>query len=159
MGFKANFNFNDILKNQEAFLQNVEVSLIEALNRAAIEIGNLAKLTDTYKDRTNNLRSSIGYVLYNNGVKVTASFGKSGQGDEGNGNTGVAQGENIADKVAEKYDSGYVVVLVAGMEYAAYVEARGFDVITGATMQFESELVRNLESIKNVTGINFNKAE
>lgn len=159
MGFKADFNFTDIIQNQDLFLQNVQVSLFEALDRAAIEIARLAKLTDTYKDRTNNLRSSIGYVLYNDGQKIGGSFSKSGAGEEGNGNTGVALGEDVADKVASKYASGYVVVLVAGMEYAAYVEARGFDVISGATMQFENELVQNLESIKNVTGINFNKAE
>lgn len=159
MSIKANFNFNDILKNHQTFLDNVSASLLEAMDQTANEITNLAKNTDTYTDRTNNLRSSIGFVLYKDGQKVGASFAKTGKGDEGNGAAGASRGESVAESVAAKYASGYVVVLVAGMDYAAYVEAKGFDVITGATMQFEDELARNLESISKVTGINFSKAE
>ncbi len=159
MGIKAQHNFADILKNHINFINNVNVSLVESLNRAAQEITNLAKNTDTYTDRTNNLRSSIGYVLYKDGQKIAASFGKAGTGEEGNGAQGIAKGEVFADTVAQKYGAGYVVVLVAGMEYAAYVEAKNFDVITGATMQFDGVLKDNLETIARVTGINFGKAE
>lgn len=159
MALKAQHNFSDILKNHQVFLDNVNISLIEALNQTAQEITNLAKMTDTYTDRTNNLRSSIGYVLYKDGQKVAASFGKAGTGIEGNGSQGTAKGEDFADTVAQKYGSGYVVVLVAGMEYAAYVEAKNFDVITGATMQFDDVLKDNLETLASVTGINFAKVE
>lgn len=159
MGIKAQHNFGDILKNHAIFLENVHVSLVEALTRTAQEITNLAKMTDTYTDRTNNLRSSIGYVLYKDGQKVGASFEKAGTGTEGTGSEGIDKGEEFADDVANKYPSGYVVVLVAGMEYAAYVEAKNFDVITGATMQFENVLKDNLEVIASVTGLEFGKVE
>lgn len=159
MGFKADFNFGDIVKNHQVFIDYVNTSLVEALELTASEITRLAKNTNTYTDRTNNLRSSIGFVLYKDGQKVAASFDKAGQGEEGNGAVGANRGEDIADQVAGNYASGYVVVLVAGMDYAAYVEAKNFDVITGATLQFESELIRNLESFSQVTGINFSKAK
>ncbi len=159
MGFKAQHNLSDIHKNHKLFLNRVNTSLIEALNRTLQEVTNLAKNTDTYTDRTNNLRSSIGYVLYKDGQKIAASFGKQGKGVEGDGAQGVAKGESFADEVAGKYQRGFVAVLVAGMEYAAYVEAKNFDVITGASMRFDGVLKENLNIISEVTGIDFSKAE
>ena len=149
----------DIVKNHEIFIQNVNITLEEALTRAVTEVTAIAKRTDTYTDRTNSLRSSIGFVLFKDGQKLSGSFQKSGTGIEGNGSTGTQRGEEFADEIASKYPTGYVTVFVAGMNYAAYVEAKGYDVITGATMEFDSILSRQLQDIKEVTGIEFNRAE
>lgn len=157
MGIKANFSIGDIRQRNQQFVDAVLFTIEKVLQRSIIEVVNTAKNTDTYTDRTNNLRSSIGYVLYKDGQKVSASFEKAGDGGEGNGSEGVQKGLAYADSVANSFNNGYVVVLVAGMDYAAYVEAKGFDVITGASLDLDPEIKRNFEdakdAIKEQTGI------
>lgn len=157
MGIKANFSMGDIQQRNQQFVDAVLITIEKVLKRSILEVVNTAKTTDTYTDRTNNLRSSIGYVLYKDGQKVSASFEKAGDGGEGNGSVGMQKGLAYADSVANNFSSGYVVVLVAGMDYAAYVEAKGFDVITGASLSLDPEIKRNFEdakdAIKEQTGI------
>lgn len=89
-------------------------SLGERVVRYAREHGN-------YTDRTGNLRNSIGYVVIQNGNIVRENFGN-----------GIPQqmARTYALEVGRER-GGYktYLVWVAGMEYAKYVEASGFDVI------------------------------
>lgn len=157
MGIKANFSIGDIRQRNQQFVDAVLLTIEKVLQRSIIEVVKTAKNTDTYTDRTNNLRSSIGYVLYKDGQKVSALFEKAGDGGEGNGSEGTQKGLAYAESVAKSFSSGYVVVLVAGMDYAAYVEAKGFDVITGASLDLDPAIKRNFEdakdAIKEQTGI------
>jgi len=41
------------------------------------------------------------------------------------------------------------------MHYALFVEAKGFDVLTGSTLNIGSELKKNLEIINNQYGTSF----
>lgn len=100
-------------------------------------------MLDTYKDQTHRLRSSLGYVIYKDGQQVASNFQSTGgeKGDEG-----VQIGQQRAAEAAAAIP-GIVAVVVAGADYASYVEAKGFDVLTGSALQlqqlFEAEL-RNL---------------
>ena len=50
-----------------------------------------------------------------------------------------------------KLDRGIVLVVFAGMEYAAAVEAKKFDVITGGTAEAEEmlrDLLRGIDRLK-----------
>lgn len=157
MGIKANFSMGDIQQQNQQFVDAVLITIEKVLRRSIIEVVKTAKNTDTYTDRTNNLRSSIGYVLYKDGQKVSASFEKAGEGMDSDGSVGAKEGLDYAESVANNFSSGYVVVLVAGMDYAAYVEAKGYDVITGASLNLDSEIKRQFEdakdAIKEQTGI------
>lgn len=148
---------NTIKEANDEFIKSVLMSIQESLENALNKVIGIAKSTDTYTDRTNNLRSSIGYVLYYDGVKVSASFEAGGKGIEGTGADGAKNGLSYADKVAKNYPSGFVAVMVAGMNYASYVEAKNFDVITGASLQLDPEIKKQFEvaqeEIRNVTGI------
>lgn len=82
----------------------------------------------SYTDQTGNLRHSIGYVIVQYGKVVAENF-SSGQGFP------------EAQENARKYALSVVqnlprtktfLVWVAGMEYARYVEAKGYDVIEGS---------------------------
>lgn len=158
MGFEADFNMNDILKNHENIITNVVMMLSQALELSLLEISNMAKMTDTYTDRTNNLRSSIGYVLFYNGEIVASKFEAGGKGKEGDGKEGVEKGLNVAQNAIDGADSsGFVGVYVAGMEYARFVENRGFDVITGSWLQFDDVLQKELKNITEATGVRFHK--
>lgn len=160
MALKANFSMGDIQQRNQQFVDAVLITIEKVLQRSIIEVMKTAKNNDTYTDRTNNLRSSIGYVLYKDGQKVSASFEKAGDGKDSDGAVGAKEGLAYADSVANSFNRGYVVVLVAGMDYAAYVEAKGYDVITGASLNLDSEIKRQFEdakdAIKEQTGIDLN---
>ncbi|MDE5530455.1 hypothetical protein KRE43_12740 [Elizabethkingia meningoseptica] len=158
MGFESNFDMNDIIKNHEEFLNNVIESMKEAMIFALIDVINLAKNTDTYTDRTNNLRSSIGGVVYHSGQMVHSQFEASGKGAEGDGQAGVSKGLELAkEKASEVEVDGFVCVVVAGEHYARYVENKGFDVVTGSFLQFGDILEEKLKTVEEVFGIKFNK--
>jgi hypothetical protein len=95
-----------------------------------------ARNNANFTDRTGNLRSSIGYIILENGVQYTeGGFTRIKQGTEG-----VGKGKDFIDKIAARYPRGLVLICVAGMGYAAYVEAKGYDVITGSSQIAKNEL-------------------
>lgn len=80
---------------------------------------------DSWIDRTGNLRSSIGYLITMNGKPITQGGFKQTTAPEGNGGEGQQVGATYASHIASIYASTpLVLVIVAGMEYAVYVEAR-----------------------------------
>lgn len=123
--------------------QQAPAMIIQAIETACIEVLQKARMLDTYKDQTHRLRSSLGYVIYKDGQQVASNFQSTGgeKGDEG-----VQIGQQRAAEAAAGIP-GIVAVVVAGADYASYVEAKGFDVLTGSALQlqqlFEAEL-RNL---------------
>lgn len=99
--------------------------------------------TNSYTDRTGNLRSSIGYVVLYNGVPVSEM---SVQGDKPAGRS--AGESSLSKAIAEAPSTGYVLVVVAGMHYAHYVAARGFDVLDSAEHLAEVEMPKILDKLK-----------
>lgn len=84
-----------------------------------------------YIDWTANLRSSIGYVVSVDGEIVDESRFEPIKG----GAEGAAQGRAYAESLVSQYPKGICLIVVAGMDYAKYVTARGYDVIDGAELQ------------------------
>lgn len=72
-----------------------------------------------YIDDTFNLRESIGFLVKYNGQIVNKNFQSE-------------IGERFAASIAEKYKTGLALVIVAGVNYAYYVSAKGYDVIDSA---------------------------
>jgi hypothetical protein len=115
----------------------------------------------TYTDRTGNLRSSIGYVILHNGIQMNENFKKfpatkSAETKKGSGESGgkpeadkdgVAVAKSMIDEVKGKYPKGFVLICVAGMEYAAAVEFMGYDVISNGAILAEAELKLALQRI------------
>ena len=85
-------------------------------------------------DRTGNLRSSIGYIIAIDGKPIKLSsfervFGPEeprqlGKKNESDGSDGTTQGKAYARELASLYPNGIALIVVAGMEYASYVEKR-----------------------------------
>ena len=63
------------------------------------------------------------------------------------GDEGIEKGRKLAKEVAGKYPRGFLLVVVAGMEYALYVEANNRDVLTSAEHLAEKELPGMLKQI------------
>ena len=95
-----------------------------------------------FEDQTGNLRSSLGYVIYLNGKPVGENFEKVRGGNEG-----LEKGRKLAKEIAGDYPRGFLLVVVAGMEYAVYVEANNRDVLTSAEHLAEKKLPEMLKQI------------
>ncbi|TDX83965.1 hypothetical protein [Epilithonimonas xixisoli] len=157
MGIKIEMNlidpemFTDAV--QEVVIQILESTLLEIQEEAKKKVN--ANSDKVYKDRTNFLNSSIGFVIYQNGEFVKSNFFASGVGEGKDGQKGVLTGEDLGNEVAQNFTSGFVCVMVAGADYALYVESKGFDVLTGSWMEFDSIFKKNAENISLATGIEF----
>lgn len=144
MGISANFNINDIDATFKALLAEVDRQLIESLTRVGEEAVKLAKMIPPergFKDRTGNLRSSIGYVVLVDGKPVNVAFAAVK-----GGHAGVNEGQRLALQVGSKTE-GYALIVVAGMAYAVHVESKGRDVLTSAEKFAEKEVAKHLADL------------
>jgi hypothetical protein len=139
----ADFNMAEV----EAFI-NGEVDawfdeLVQDCRQAAKQFVDRIRAGSTteglWKNRTWNLRSSIGYLLVYNGDIVEEYFPEVGGGTEGTVE-GKAYAEEIALLVNDR--EGIHIVIVAGMEYAIFVEGHNIDVLTHASKRFPKELLK-----------------
>ncbi|WP_296957725.1 hypothetical protein [Porphyromonas sp. oral taxon 278] len=89
-----------------------------------------------YKDDTGALSSSIGWAISQDGkILHSGGFVSSGEG----GAEGRSAGLKLVRSMASQ-SKGIQLILVAGMDYASHVEAKGFDVNTAGELVAE-ELV------------------
>ncbi|WP_208021520.1 hypothetical protein [Flavicella sediminum] len=123
-GIDAVFKNSRILNAFDQLNERAEWKALETLRYLGEEFVNKARLLNTYRDRTGNLRASIGYIILKDGVVVEENFERS--------NDGSSKGKEVAAKLSDLYPSGFVLIGVAGMEYSRYVEAKGYDVISGS---------------------------
>lgn len=100
-------------KRIEGISRAVEYSL-----SAAGEDGvNVARSSNDYLDQTGNLRSSVGYVVKVGDKSRSSRFDVVKKGGKGS-----ATGGTYAQRLADKLPAKAVLVLVAGMPYAAHLE-------------------------------------
>ena len=147
MGIKPNFTKVDIQKMFEERTRQIEQAIITNLAFLGEECIKQARENGNYIDQTGNLRSSIGYVIYVNGRPLSSDF-KDYQGSKGNSGEGKKAGEALAKSVASKHKQGVVLVVVAGMNYALYVESKNRDVLSSAEHLAEKELPKMLSQLK-----------
>lgn len=84
-----------------------------------------------------DLRSSIGYLLLNNG-EVIESYFPTLQGAVNGSVTGDAFARELA--ADSEFNDGIGLILVAGMDYAKFVQSKGYDVIRGSEPGFIAEV-------------------
>lgn len=162
MGIERKFDLGAIEEGLRKFPERVERSLVNTLNYVGEQCVNAAKSlpspsadsfptfpkipshTPNYIDWSANLKSSIGYVVVVDGEVVSGqdSF-KAVEGRDGVGDEGARKGLEYAMEMAGNYKTGIVLILVAGMHYAAYVQSKGYDVLNSAVIKAE-ELIPTL---------------
>lgn len=148
MPIKCKTDISKIFAQIDAKTELARQDFQDAFELTCRELVNRAKGVNTYKDQTNNLRSSIGFVVYDNGEKITEQFTKGGKGVDGDGAKGIQEAMMEAEIAAKKYPNALVGIIVAGMEYAMYVEAKGYDVITGSCTQAKQILESYIKAMK-----------
>lgn len=140
MAIKRNFTdryINDYIKAQ------IEVKIQHMINML-VYIGNevvtTARTSHKYKDQTGNLTSSIGYCVLRNGSSISESVFDV----VSNGQDGSDKGRNFLAELADKYNDGIALIVVAGMEYAVYVNAKGLDVLDSAELKAK-EMIKDFK--------------
>lgn len=132
--------------------QALEERLEDELRVVAENAVTHAKLHKGYKDRTTNLKNTISYVLYKDGMPVSRHIGhnKPKKGER------VVSDAEVQERL-QKYASdnkivnskGYCLVIVAPMEYAAAVESKGYNVLYLTKFFLQDEIKLLIKDIMN----------
>lgn len=144
MGVKVAFSKDAIRGRFDAFLDKVQeqqIKRLQMLGEMCVTHARSIPREIGFEDQTGNLRSSIGYAVFVDGVAVHTSYN-----EVKGGSIGAKTGEVLAQKIGQDMQ-GVCLVVTAGMNYALYVESRGRDVITSAEQLAERELPRMLEKL------------
>lgn len=137
---KAGFSMITVNKVIDDFVNDKIKLSIEVLAYIGENFVNEARESGNYTDRTGNLRSSIGYVVVVDNKIVKKEIKSAGK--QGN----LAK-ETIANALNE-IGKGVALIGFAGMEYAAYVESRGYDVITNS-VPTSNALLNEIKKVVN----------
>lgn len=139
MGIKCNFNSGDF----EAEFNRQKEALYKKILNAFITAGEdfvinaRGQMQDhamgQYKDDTTNLRNSIGYFIFFNGELVHEK------------NDIVTNKGHIQDLIKP---TGFQLIGIAGMNYASYVESKGYNVISYQADICLVDLAGYLENLK-----------
>lgn len=137
MDLKPLYTRGDVKEVFETFQEELIIQLIQLYAYVGEEFVNLARNSRTYKDRTGNLRSSIGYIVALDGAVEIENI----QGTQ----EGQSRAKELAYEVLSEDPIGVVLIGFAGMHYASYVESKGYDVITGS-MPTAQKIIKELRA-------------
>lgn len=115
-------------------INRAENEILKKLSFIGENAVNDARGNGDYLDNTGNLRSSIGYTILKNGETVrTSSFDRVKQ----EASKAKRESTKLLDELRTKFNTGFVLIVVAGMDYAVTVEARGRNVLSSSKLLAE----------------------
>lgn len=121
---------SEIDRYTELQLERLQTALLRTLKYIGETVLNRARSTNSYKDQTGNLRSSLGYVISVDGrVAYLSNFNVVKQGKDG-----TEQGAAFAKRLVRKFPKGICLIVVAGMDYAVHVKNKGYDVLDSSEL-------------------------
>ena len=126
-----------------ASTRNLDRAIIHSMEVAGQQGTNEARAHGEYTDQTGNLRSSTGYVISDEGaIESSSSFDAVK-----NGSDGATQGKNLAKSIAGSIKGKKAIVLVAGMDYAPYLQAKGRKVMGDAEEIIKRSLTKQFNDL------------
>ncbi len=149
MGFKQITPQSEVNKYLDNEIQKRVRQTIETLAFVGNECVKIARDTSkskTFTDQTGNLRSSIGYAIVIDGRVLNTSDFENVEGKKKRGGKGKPNGLNFVNELAQKHSKGIVLLVVAGMNYASYVETTR-DVLKSAEINAKVLLSRLLKEL------------
>jgi hypothetical protein len=138
------FNRQQIAQAIKERKKRIEEAILLRLQRVGEQFVNNARRNANFKDRTGNLRSSIGYVILKDGVQLFDNFAQRAGGPQGE-----QVAKDLVEEVKKNFPTGFVLIGVAGMDYAAAVESKGFDVITTSADIAEVSIKAGMQQLAN----------
>jgi len=131
-GLIAAFSMPKVEKRIDNFATGKEKRMCEGLAYIGEGFANRARDIRTYEDRTSNLRGSIAYDVVKNGKTFASDYSGGGNGDEDAKYYAKKAVDDVIFENSLDTDNRIWLIGVAGMEYAAAVESKGYDVITAS---------------------------
>ena len=148
MGIRMTTKLSEVHDMLMRETERVERLTIRALSKLGEQC--VTKIRDragdkSWYDQTGNLRSSVGYVIaHNKNIIQYSTFNQVKQGSEG-----VKTGKDLAKELAKRYSNNYVLIVVAGMNYAEFVEAMdNKDVLASTELWAREQVPVMLEKLK-----------
>lgn len=148
MGIRMTTKLSEVHDMLMREAERVERLTIRALSKLGEQC--VTKIRDragdkSWYDQTGNLRSSVGYVIaHNKNIIQYSTFNQVKQGSEG-----VKTGKDLAKELAKRYSNNYVLIVVAGMNYAEFVEAMdNKDVLASTELLAREQVPLMLEKLK-----------
>ena len=136
---------HDMLMREAERVERLTIRALSKLGEQCVtKIRDRAGVKSWY-DQTGNLRSSVGYVIaHNKNIIQYSTFNQVKQGSEG-----VKTGKDLAKELAKRYSNNYVLIVVAGMNYAEFVEAMdNKDVLASTELWAREQVPLMLEKLK-----------
>lgn len=128
---------------------NLKKVLDMRLSQLAVEAVTYSKEHKGYKDRSSNLKNSISFALFYDGELIKMNIGKLEKPDMAEG--GQAQVASNLEAFANQPDvvrpKGYTLIIVAGMNYGAHVEHKGYNVLYLTRHYLRKEMKKILDEI------------
>ena len=143
MGIKPKFGNGAVAAQVNAFQVRLEKATVFMLQYLGKELAKYAKERHNYQDQTGNLTNSIGYAVVRQGKILT--YGGENQPGEG-----AAEGLKVAQQMAATLPNSFSLIIVAGMNYAAYVEAKGYNVILPAQLKAMNDFPATVQRLKDL---------
>lgn len=141
MAIKAPQNMtNDIELALRKKLADELDEIVLGLYEIGLSAVNTIRQNHSYKDQTGNLTSSVGCAVVVDGdiMQISDFDTISSTGEEGS-----KAGKAYVQSLASQFPDGVTLIIVAGMNYAAYVERRGIGGMTGGEL-FAKQAVEDL---------------
>lgn len=140
MALTPMFNPHTLVQQRaRQFGARFERALLLVLNEIGMELVKIARDEHNYTDRTGKLTNSMGYAVIKGHHLLQV-------GGEGSGEGSKAAMETCL-KVAGETPYKYTLAIVAGMDYAAYVEAKGYNVLIPAELQASKIFVPRMKEL------------
>lgn len=128
------------------FVDRAEEQIYKLILKAGEEFVKYARKKGNYQDRTGNLRSSIGYVIVKDGDILTENYELSEEGSERH--PGMREAKRLISDLIGVYSKGWVLIGVAAMPYAVYVEAiDNIDVVSLAADHVEDWIKKQSKTL------------
>ncbi len=128
------------------FVDRAEEQIYKLVLKAGEEFVKYARKKGNYQDRTGNLRSSIGYVIVKDGDILTENYELSEEGSERH--PGMREAKRLISDLIGVYSKGWVLIGVAAMPYAVYVEAiDNIDVVSLAADHVEDWIKKQSKTL------------
>lgn len=149
MGLTAKFNLNTVHRHIRNGVEGKKSLTLQNLLEVGRDAVRNSRDEGAYTDRTRNLRSSNFFIILRDGDRVHEDFQEYGAGPEGA--AGVERAKEFADEIQSGYEGyrGLTLIIGTGMQYAASVEAKGYDVLTSTGFKAEDHLRQAIKQMQN----------
>ena len=121
--FNVDFSgFDSIIKEADKVIIDQTIQILTNIGERYINEG---RESGTYTDRTGNLRNAHSYIINKDGDRIAGVTGRP---------------ETLQMFESMKTSIGIQLIVGDGMNYASFVEGRGYNVSTSGFMQVEREI-------------------